>query len=58
MNQIFNNPQQNGLSAMNESEQTLAAFDKWYNTLPKWSEEEMLREAEDQINEDIKNNKQ
>lgn len=54
---IFDNTQQKGLSEMNqqiESEKALKSFDDWYKTLPKWTEEEMQREAEDHINEDLR----
>jgi len=55
MNKIFDNPQQNAATKMQkdfQSEQAKKSFDDWYNTLPKWSEEEMQREAQDHLNED------
>ncbi len=33
------------------SEKARKAFDDWYTILPKWSEEEAQREAQDHLNE-------
>ncbi len=60
MKNIFDNSQQTAASKMQQdlqSEQTKKTFDMWYDTLPRWTEEEMQREAEDHLNENYHHSK-